>query len=79
MAYSSGIEIIVSKTIEYMRHRLSAEQISSMDLQLKTFEDTDKIIEHMRSRLKSSSQEQCRKRFAYDDQSHACEVGMRVP
>jgi hypothetical protein len=58
MVYKSRIEVIASKTIEYMRHRLSAEQTPSIDVQLKAFEDIDKMIEHMRSRLKPSFQEQ---------------------
>ena len=58
MDYSSRIEIIASKTIEYMRHRLSAEQTPSIDIQFKAFEDIDKMIEHMRSRLKPSFQKQ---------------------
>jgi hypothetical protein len=48
-----------SKSIAYMRHRLSAEQNASIDVQLNAFEDLDKMIEHMRSRLKPSFQEQC--------------------
>ncbi len=59
MAYSSRIEIIASKTIDYMRRRLSAEQALSIDVQFNAFEDPDKMIEHMRSRLKPSFQEQC--------------------
>ena len=58
MAYRSRIEIIASKTIEYMRHRLSAEQTPSIDVQFKAFEDIDKMIDHMRNRLKPSFQEQ---------------------
>ena len=58
MAYNSRIEIITSKTIEYMRRRLSAEQAPSIDVHFKAFEDIDKMIEHMRSRLKPSFQEQ---------------------
>jgi len=52
MAYSSGIEIIASKAIEYMQLRLSAEKTPSIDVQFKGFEDIDKMIEHMRSQLK---------------------------
>ena len=58
MAYSSKIEIIASKTIAYMRRRLSARQTPSIDVQINAFEDIDKMIEHMRSRLKPSFQEQ---------------------
>ena len=58
MVYISRIEIIASKTIAYMRYRLSTEQTPSIDVQLKAFEDIDKMIEHMRSRLKPSFQEQ---------------------
>jgi hypothetical protein len=58
MDYSTRIEIVASKTIAYMRRRLSAEQAPSIDVQLKAFEDLDKMIEHMRSRLKPSFQEQ---------------------
>jgi hypothetical protein len=50
--------MITSKTIEYMRRRLSAEQAPSIDVHFKAFEDPDKMIEHMRSRLKPSFQEQ---------------------
>jgi hypothetical protein len=59
MNYSSRIEIVASKTIDYMRRRLSAEQAPSIDVQFNAFEDPDKMIEHMRSRLKPSFQEQC--------------------
>lgn len=58
MDYSPRIEIIASKTIAYMRYRLSAEQIPSTAVQLNAFEDLDKMFEHMRSRLKPSFQEQ---------------------
>jgi hypothetical protein len=54
MTYSSRIEIIASKTIEYMRRRLSAEQTPSIDVRFNAFEDIDKMIAHMRSRLKPS-------------------------
>jgi hypothetical protein len=57
MAYSSKIEIIASKTIAYMRFRLSAEH-PLIDVQFNAFEDLDKMIELMRSRLKPSFQEQ---------------------
>jgi hypothetical protein len=57
MAYSSRIEIIASKTIEYMRRQLSVEQAPSIEVQFKAFADIDKMIEHMRSRLKPSFQE----------------------
>ena len=59
MVYSSRIEMIASKTIEHMRRRLSAEQTASIDVQFNAFEDLDKMIEHMRCRLKSSFQDQC--------------------
>jgi hypothetical protein len=59
MNYSSRIEIVASKTIDYMRRRLSAEQAPSIDVQFNAFKDPDKMIEHMRSRLKPSFQEQC--------------------
>ena len=59
MAYSSRIEMIASKTIAYMRHRLSAEQTPSIDVQFNAFDDIDKMIEHMRCRLKPSFQGQC--------------------
>jgi hypothetical protein len=58
MVYSSRIEIIASKTIAYMRRRLSAEQPHSIDVQFNAFEDPDKMIEHMRSRLKPSFRKQ---------------------
>ena len=56
MAYNSRIEIKASKAIEYMRVRLT----HSIDVQCKGFEDIDKMIEHMRSRLKPSFQQQHR-------------------
>ena len=59
MDYGSRIEIIASKTIDYMRRRLSAGQTPSNDVQFNAFEDIDKMIEHMRSRLKPSFHEQC--------------------
>ena len=58
MVYSSRIEVIASKTIEHIRRRLSTEQTLSIDVHFKAFEDIDKMIEHMRSRLKPSFQEQ---------------------
>jgi hypothetical protein len=58
MDYSPRIEIIASKMIAYMQYRLSAKQTPSIDAQLKASEDLDKMIEHMRSRLKPSFQEQ---------------------
>jgi hypothetical protein len=58
MAYSSRIEIIASKTIAYIRRRLSTGQTPSIDVQFDAFEDLDKMIEHMRSRLKPSFQKQ---------------------
>ena len=57
MDHSSRIEMAASKSIAYMRHRLSAEQNASIDVQLNAFDDLDKMIEHMRSRLKPSFQE----------------------
>jgi hypothetical protein len=57
MDYSSRIEIVASKSIAYMRRRLSAQQAPSIDVQLKVFADLDKMIEHMRNRLKPSFQE----------------------
>jgi hypothetical protein len=54
MAYNSGVEIKASKAIEYMRFRLSAEKAHSIDVQFKEPENIDKMIEHMRSQLKSS-------------------------
>jgi hypothetical protein len=58
MDYSTRIEIVASKTIAYMRRRLSAQQAPSIDVKLEVFKDLDKMIEHMRSRLKPSFQEQ---------------------
>jgi hypothetical protein len=57
MDYSSRIEIVASKTIAYMRRRLSADQTASIDVQLKAAENIDKMIEHMRSRLEHYFQE----------------------
>ena len=59
MGYSSRIEMIASKTIEHIRRRLSAEQTGSIDVQFDAFEDLDKMIEHLRCRLKPSFQDQC--------------------
>jgi hypothetical protein len=55
MEYNSGIKISASKAIRYMQLRLSAEQISLSDVQKRTFEDTEKMIEHMRIRLNVAS------------------------
>lgn len=63
MAYSSRVESIASKAIEYMRLRLSAEQTLSIDVRFKGFEDIDKMIVHMRSRLKPSFQQPYRDVF----------------
>jgi len=63
MAYSSRNEILASKALEYMRFRLSDEQTPSMDVRFKGFEDTDKMIEHMRSRLNPSFQQPYRDVF----------------
>ena len=57
MDYNTRSEIVASKSIAYMRRSLSAEHIPSIDVPLNAFEDLDKMIEHMRSRLKSSIQE----------------------
>lgn len=67
MACSSGIDSIASKTIEYMRRRLSAEQLPSIDVQFNAFEDIDKMLEHMRSRLKPSFQQQSKDLFLKDE------------
>jgi hypothetical protein len=50
----SGNEISASEAIQHMQLRLSAEQVARIDVPKKTFADTDKIIEHMRSRLSDS-------------------------
>ena len=63
MKYNYGIIIPASEAIRHMQHRLSAEQVSSIAMQKKTFEDIDKIIEHMRSRLKALSQQRDRNIF----------------
>ena len=57
MKYNSGNKISASKAIRHMQLRLSAEQMSLSDVQKRTFEDTDKMIEHMRARLKAPSQQ----------------------
>ena len=57
MNYNYGNKIPASKAIQHMQLRLSAEQVSSIATQRKTFDDTDKMIEHMRSRLKASSRQ----------------------
>lgn len=51
----SGFDMSASKAIEYIQSMLSAEQEPSVDIQIKTSKNIDKMIEHMRSRLKSSS------------------------
>ena len=64
MNYNYGNKIPASKAIRHMQLRLSSEQMSSIAIQRKIFDDTDKIIEHMRSRLKASSQ-QCDRNIFY--------------
>ena len=64
MNYNSGNEISASKAIQHMQLRLSAEQVPSIDMHKKIFEDTDKMIEHMRSQLGASSQQPCRNVFS---------------
>ena len=49
-------EIPPSKAIQHMQLRLSVKQVSSIDVHKKTFENSDKMIEHIRIRLKASSQ-----------------------
>ena len=56
MNYNTGNKISASKAIRHMQLRLSAEQVPSIDVQNKIFEETDKMIEHMRRQLKASSQ-----------------------
>ena len=56
MNYNNGNKISASKAIQHMQLRLSAEQVPSIDVQKKITEDTDKMIEHMRSRLETPSQ-----------------------
>lgn len=51
MKCQSSHELSASKAIEYMQLRLSAEQMATSKSQSKIFEDTDLIIEHIRSRL----------------------------
>jgi hypothetical protein len=53
MNCSFGNGILASNAIKYMQLRLSAEQMSSANIQPKTAEELDQIIEHVRSRLKS--------------------------
>jgi len=57
MICNPGNEISASKAIKHIQLRLAAEKMPSIDMQTKTFEDTEKMIEHMRSRLKTSSQQ----------------------
>ena len=55
MNYNSGNEISASEAIRHMRLRLSAEQVPSIDVQMNTIADTDKMIEHIRSQLHTLS------------------------
>ena len=64
MKCNSGNEISASEAIRHMRLRLSAEQVPSIDAQINTFDDTDKMIEHMRSQLNASSQQRHRNAFS---------------
>ena len=50
-------EIPASKAIQHMQLRLSAKQVPSIDMQKKTFENSDKMIEHMRCQLNASYQQ----------------------
>ena len=58
--FNSKNSIPVSKVIQHMQSRLSAGAKSSNALPKKGFEDLDKMIAHMRSRLNTPSQ-QCGK------------------
>jgi hypothetical protein len=60
MKYSYGNKIRASKAIQHMQLRLSAEPMSLIDVQKSIFEDADKMIEHMRSRLKAASRQRLR-------------------
>ncbi|CAB1056355.1 hypothetical protein D1BOALGB6SA_1091 [Olavius sp. associated proteobacterium Delta 1] len=64
MNRSYGHEIPASKAIQHMQLRLSAELVSSVARQRKSFEDTDKMIEHMRCRLKAASRQRDRNVFS---------------
>jgi hypothetical protein len=55
MNCSSGNKISASKTIGYIKARLSGQKRPAIDIQLAPFEDMDKTIAHMRKRLKSAS------------------------
>jgi len=54
MQCNTGNEFSASEAIRHMWLRLSAEQAPSVDGQKKTFENSDKMIEHMRSQLNAS-------------------------
>ena len=64
MNYNFGNEISASEAIRHMRLRLSAEQVPSIDVQMNTIADTDKMIEHIRSQLYTSSHQRCRRAFS---------------
>jgi len=57
MKYNSGNKISASKAVRHMQLRLSAVQMSVSDVQKRAFDNTDKMIEHMRARLKAPSQQ----------------------
>jgi hypothetical protein len=63
MTDSFRIEILASKAIEHLRLRLSAEQTPPIDIRFKGSEDIDRMIEHIRSRLKPSFKQQDRDVF----------------
>lgn len=53
MNYIPVETISASKAIEYMKFRLSAEKKPSAGIELKNIEENDRMIEHVRSRLKT--------------------------
>ncbi|MGD9042139.1 MAG: hypothetical protein PVG06_00430 [Desulfobacterales bacterium] len=60
MALNARTDILASKVIGYIRLRLFAEQTPSICVQFSEFENIDKMIEHMRGRLKPAFQQEYR-------------------
>jgi hypothetical protein len=58
MVDASRIGNLSSQAIEYMRLRLSVEKTPSNHMEFEKFGDIDKMIAHMRSRLKTPSGQQ---------------------
>ena len=52
-------KISASKAIEYMKLRLSVEKKPSVAIQLRKIEQTDRMLAHMRRRLKPESRLIC--------------------